>query len=59
MSAVIKLSFSSVNSEHEPSYGCHFCCTVHTFTNIKALITNGILHLGELANEPEELFTTE
>ena len=41
------------------SYGCHFGHTVHALANIKALITNGILHLGELANEPEESFTAE
>ena len=41
------------------SYGHHFGRTVHTLANIKALITNGILCLGELADEPEESFTTE
>ena len=40
-------------------YGCHFGHTVNALANIKALITNGILCLGELADEPEESFTAE
>lgn len=41
------------------SYGRHFGRTVHALANVKSLITNGILRLGELAEEPEESFTTE
>jgi hypothetical protein len=40
-------------------HGCHFDHTVHTLCNIPALLTNGILHLGEQADEPEEAFTAE
>jgi hypothetical protein len=28
-------------------------------TNIQVLLTNGILRMGELADEPEESFTAE
>lgn len=41
------------------SYGRHFGRTVHPLANIKALITNGVLRMGELADEPEEFFTAE
>jgi hypothetical protein len=41
------------------SYGRHFCRTVHALCNVHALITNGLLRMGELAGEPEESFTSE
>jgi hypothetical protein len=41
------------------SHGRHFGRTVHALCNVKALITNGLLHMGELAQEPEEAFTLE
>lgn len=41
------------------SYGRHFGRTVHVLSNVKALITNGVLLMGELADEPEESFTAE
>ena len=41
------------------SHGCHFGQTIHALCNVKALLTNGILRLGELAEEPEEAFTAE
>ncbi|KAH7917879.1 hypothetical protein BV22DRAFT_972081, partial [Leucogyrophana mollusca] len=40
-------------------HGRHFGRTVHALCNVQALITNGILRLGELADEPEESFTAE
>lgn len=40
-------------------FGRHFGRTIHAFCNINALITNGLLRLGELADEPEEAFTIE
>lgn len=40
-------------------HGRHFGRTVHALCNVNALITNGILRLGELADEPEEAFTSE
>jgi hypothetical protein len=33
--------------------------TVHALCSVHALLTNGILRLGELADEPEESFTAE
>ncbi|KAF8225591.1 hypothetical protein L208DRAFT_1305560, partial [Tricholoma matsutake] len=40
-------------------YGHHFGHTVHALCNIHALITSGLLHDGECADDPEESFTTE
>jgi hypothetical protein len=40
-------------------HGRHFCRTVHALCNIKALLTNGILRLGEQADEPDESFNAE
>jgi hypothetical protein len=40
-------------------YGRHFGRTVHALCNIQVLLTNGILCLGEQANEPEESLTVE
>jgi hypothetical protein len=36
-------------------HGRHFGRTVHALCNIQALLTNGVLRLGEQANEPESL----
>jgi hypothetical protein len=40
-------------------HGRHFGRTVHALCNISALMTNGLLYLGEQAEEPEESFTNE
>ena len=40
-------------------YGRHFGRTVHALCNIHALINNGILRLGDLADHPEESFSAE
>ena len=40
-------------------HGRHFGRTVHALCNISALLTNGLLRLGEQAGEPEESFTYE
>ncbi|KAG2145514.1 hypothetical protein BD769DRAFT_1625224 [Suillus cothurnatus] len=40
-------------------YGRHFGRTVHALCNFQALLTNGILRMGELADTPEENFTAE
>jgi hypothetical protein len=37
----------------------HFCRTVHALCNIKALLTNGLLLLGEQADEADEAFAAE
>jgi hypothetical protein len=41
------------------SHGRHFGRTIHALCNIQTLLTNGLLRLGELADEPEEAFTYE
>jgi len=41
------------------SHGRHFCRTIHALCNIQALLTNGLLRIGELADLPEESFTAE
>jgi hypothetical protein len=40
-------------------HGRHFGRTLHAMTNVHVLLTNGILRIGELADEPEESFTAE
>ncbi|EDR01144.1 uncharacterized protein LACBIDRAFT_312466 [Laccaria bicolor S238N-H82] len=40
-------------------HGRHFGRTVHAFCNIRTLINNGILRLGELADQPDESFSAE
>ncbi|KAG1884433.1 hypothetical protein F4604DRAFT_1521323, partial [Suillus subluteus] len=40
-------------------YGRHFGQTIHALCNFQALLTNGILQMGELAETPEENFTAE
>ncbi|GBE89789.1 hypothetical protein SCP_1701140 [Sparassis crispa] len=40
-------------------HGHHFGRTVHTLTNVQALITNGLLRMSELAEQPEDMFTNE
>ncbi|KAG1902986.1 uncharacterized protein F5891DRAFT_1127521 [Suillus fuscotomentosus] len=40
-------------------YGRHFGRTIHALCNFQALLTNGILRMGELAEIPEENFTAE
>jgi hypothetical protein len=40
-------------------HGRHFGRTLHAMSNVHVLITNGILRMGELADQPEETFTAE
>lgn len=40
-------------------FGRHFGRTIHALCNVNVLITNGLLRLGELADEPEDSFTIE
>ena len=47
----------SCHSDPLVGHGRHFGRTVHALCNVNALITNGLLRLGELADEPEESFT--
>lgn len=53
------LSLIRCHSDPLVSHGRHFCRTVHALCNVKALLTNGMLRLGELAEESEESFTAE
>jgi hypothetical protein len=49
----------SCHSDPLVSHGRHFGRTIHALCNIQSLLTNGLLRLGELAEEPEEAFTYE
>lgn len=40
-------------------FGRHFGRTIHALCNVNALLTNGLLRLGTLADEDEESFTVE
>jgi len=40
-------------------YGRHFGRTVHAFCTVPALLNNGILRMGELADKPDDAFTHE
>jgi hypothetical protein len=40
-------------------HGRHFGRTIHAMSNVAALLNNGILRMGELADEPDEAFTAE
>jgi len=40
-------------------HGRHFGRTVHSLCNVPALLTHGLLRLGEMAEEPEESFNYE
>jgi hypothetical protein len=53
------LSTSSCHSDPLVSHGRHFGRTVHALCNVKALLTHGILRMGDQADEPEENFTEE
>jgi hypothetical protein len=58
-SASISFILYSCISDPLVSHGCHFGRTVHALCNINALLTNGLLRMGELAAEPEDSFTAE
>jgi hypothetical protein len=40
-------------------HGRHFGRTIHALCNLDALIKNGLLRMGELADDPEESFTAQ
>lgn len=40
-------------------HGRHFGRTIHALCSINALLTNGLLRMGELVDEPDESFTAE
>lgn len=39
--------------------GRHFGRSIHALCNIHALINNGIIRMGERADEPDEAFTAQ
>jgi len=50
---------ASCTSDPLIGHGRHFGRTVHALCNVRALLTNGTVRLGEQADEPEEAFTAE
>jgi len=40
-------------------YGRHFGRTVHALCTVSSILNNGILRMGELQDQPEEMFTLE
>ncbi|KAG2152640.1 uncharacterized protein EDB93DRAFT_1249148 [Suillus bovinus] len=48
-----------INTQEGPNGWLQDLRTVHTLCNFQALLTNGILQMGELADTPEENFTAE
>jgi len=49
----------SCHSDPLVSRGRHFGRTVHALCGVHTILTNGLLRLGELADEPDEVFTLE
>ena len=47
----------SCRSDPLVGHGRHFGRTVHTWCSIRPLLSNGLLRMGELADEPEDSFT--
>ena len=50
---------NSCTSDPLISHGRHFGRTVHALCNVQAILTNGILRMGEQADDPDEAFTFE
>ncbi|KAF9230893.1 hypothetical protein BU15DRAFT_56750, partial [Melanogaster broomeanus] len=40
-------------------HGCHFGRAVHTFCNVQMLITNGLIIMGDRADESPESWTEQ
>jgi hypothetical protein len=55
---MLTLSYSCV-SDPLVHHGRHFGRTLHAMSNVQVLLTNGILRMGELADQAEETFTAE
>ena len=51
--------FRSSGADPLIHYGRHFGQTVHALCSVNALLTNGILRVGELEERPEDTFTHE
>ena len=52
-------SIGSCVSDPLVHHGRHFGRTIHAMSNVQVLITNGLLRMGELADQPEETFAAE
>ena len=52
-------SIGSCVSDPLVHHGRHFGRTIHAMSNVHVLITNGLLRMGELADQPEETFAAE
>lgn len=53
------LTQSSCGTDPLVHHGRHFGRTVHAMCTVQALLNNGLLRMGELAEEPEETFSHE
>ena len=53
------VQISSCANDPLVHHGRHFGRTVHVMCNIQALITNGILRMGDDIDTPEESLTSE
>ncbi|TFK34091.1 hypothetical protein BDQ12DRAFT_614041 [Crucibulum laeve] len=40
-------------------YGRHFGCTIHALCSVKAVMTNGMLRMAELQDQPDDSFTPQ
>jgi len=57
--SIILTLIHSCHSDPLVSHGRHFGRTIHALCNVYTILTNGLLRLGELADEPDEAFTLE
>jgi hypothetical protein len=55
------LQFMTHSCVTDPLVHCgqHFGQAIHALCNVQALLMNGLLQMGELADMPEESFTAE
>jgi hypothetical protein len=53
------MSNGSCTTDPLVHHGRHFGRTVHALCTVNALIVNGMLRMGELAERPEDTFTQE
>jgi hypothetical protein len=53
------VSNASCTTDPLVHHGRHFGRTVHALCTVNALIVNGMLRMGELAERPEDTFTQE
>lgn len=56
---LLKTCFNRRSTDPLVHSGRHFGRTIHALCNVHALINNGIIRMGERADEPEEAFTDQ